>query len=189
MKGNPEIAAAIDLRVRQLAVHRLSDSALVDHMVGYMADLQCLWTSTSDEELAELCDAYPGFMRYATLMENMSEAMRTGVGVPAHVKQLSPLAEPLKRAMNELLTHGADLERSFQQRIDESRASRFQTKAVQVPAYDTADLDGLYIKWCAAVEQLIADVGASDGSDQVQQLLRQAFKDMSNRIDRLHKNS
>jgi hypothetical protein len=166
MKESRQIAAAIDLRVRQLAVHNLSDSALVDHMVGYMADLQRLWNSTTDEELAALCDEYPGIVRYATLMENLSEALRTGVSVPAHVKQLTPFPEPLKRAMEKLLPDGAALERSFQERMDESRASRFQTKTIQAPAYDTADLDDLYVRWCAVVEQLIADLGASKVSDQ-----------------------
>lgn len=59
MKSSREIAVAIDLRVRQLAVHRLSDSALVDQMVGYMGDLQQLWTSTTDQELAALCEEFP----------------------------------------------------------------------------------------------------------------------------------
>ncbi len=186
MKVNCDIAAAIDLRVRQLAVNKLSDSALVDLMVGYMADLQRLWTSTTDEELAALCDEYPGFVRYATLMENVSEALRSGVDVPAHVKHLSPFAEPLKRKIEKLLTDGAALERSFQQRLDESRATRFRTKTLHDQPPNTTDLDGLCGKWRTEVRQLIVDVSTSDGSDQAHQL-RQAFEDMSNRIDQLQK--
>jgi hypothetical protein len=87
MTANRRIAAGIDQRVRQLAGQNWSDSALVDQMVAYMADLQALWNSTTDEELDVLCEEYPGFVRYATVMESLSEALRTGVGVPAHVKQ------------------------------------------------------------------------------------------------------
>ena len=75
MKANRRIAAGIDQRVRQLAGQNLSDSALVDQMVAYMADLQALWNSTTNEELDTLCEEYPGFVRYATVMENLSEAL------------------------------------------------------------------------------------------------------------------
>jgi len=123
MKANRWIAAGIDQRVRQLAGQNLSDSALVDQMVAYMADLQVLWNSTTDEELDALCEEYPGFVRYATVMENLSEALRTGVGVPAHVKQMPRLPEHMKEPMQRLLTEGAALERRLQQWIDESRAA------------------------------------------------------------------
>src|ERR1019366_9718513 len=99
MKNSRQIAAAIDLRVRQLAAQTASDSALIDQMVGYMADLQRLWISTTDVELATLCEEYPGFLRYATLMENLSEALRTGVGVPPHIQQLPRLPDHFKRVM------------------------------------------------------------------------------------------
>lgn len=59
MTANRRIAAGIDQRVRQLAGQNLSDSALVDQMVAYMADLQALWNSTTDEELDALCEEYP----------------------------------------------------------------------------------------------------------------------------------
>ena len=39
-------------------------------MVAYMAGLQALWNSTTDEELDALCEEYPGLVRYATVMEN-----------------------------------------------------------------------------------------------------------------------
>ena len=62
-----EIAAAIDERVRQLAAQGVSDSALVDQMVGYMQPLQRLWNGTTDDELDELLTAYPGSVSYTHL--------------------------------------------------------------------------------------------------------------------------
>jgi hypothetical protein len=53
-----------------------------------------LWTSASDEELAALSVAFPEFMRYARLMEDMSEALRTGVGVLQGVTDLTRVEEP-----------------------------------------------------------------------------------------------
>ena len=185
MKNSRDIAAAIDLRVRQLAVHRLSDAALVDQMVGYMGDLQHLWTSTSDQELAALCNQFPGFVRYATLMENLSQAMRVGAGVPAHVKHLSPFPQALKLAMEKLLSDGSALERALQQRIDASRAERFRSKTVQTPPYTIADLDAPCRQWHAAVQQLTADLVSIDAPEQAQQLVRKALQEMATRIEHL----
>lgn len=155
-------------------------------MVGHMADLQQLWTATTDEELAALCDEYPGFLRYATLMENLSEAIRTGVGVPAHVQQLSPFPEPINRAIEKLLSEGAALELGLQQRMDESHAARFRAKSIQDLPHETADLDVRYRAWCGAVAQLVAEVSAPD---QARQLIRQAFQDTANRIEALRKST
>jgi hypothetical protein len=76
-----------------------------------------------DDELIALCRQYPGFVRFATLMENLSETMRTGVGVPAHIKDMAPLPEALRQAMIKLMSDGAELERGLQQRIEAGRAS------------------------------------------------------------------
>jgi hypothetical protein len=188
VKSNREIATAIDLRVRQLAVRRLSDSALADQMVGYMGDLQQLWTSTTDRELAALCAEFPGFVRYATLMENVSEALRSGEGVPASLKQLAPLPERVKRVVEQLLSEGVALERAWQQRIDAARAVRFRTKTTQGLRSETADLDARRALWCAAAEQLVAGLSSSNVSDQAQQLVTDAFQDLTRRIEQLRTN-
>jgi hypothetical protein len=140
MSANRRIAAGIDQRVRQLAGQHLSDSALVDQMVAYMADLQALWNSTTDEELDVLCEEYPGFVRYATVMENLSKALRTGVGIPAQVKQLPPLPESMREPIQRLLTEGAAIERRLQQQIDDSRRGRSV-------ADDIAAVEGLLREW------------------------------------------
>jgi hypothetical protein len=64
-----KLAAAIDLRVRQLEVKGLDDAALLEKMVGHILDLQWLWSTVSDEKLAFLCREYPGLYRYGMLME------------------------------------------------------------------------------------------------------------------------
>lgn len=186
MKENRQIAAAIDLRVRQLAAQGVSDSALVDQMFGYVTNLQRLWTSTTDEELAALCEDYPGFVRYATLMENLSEALRTGTGVPAHVKELAPLPDPLKRAMAKLLSEGAELERALQQRIDEGGPRRSRAKVSQGQACETHDLDGRYRDWCATIAPFVAEVRAGGLPEPAQALLLQGVESTAMRLERLH---
>ncbi len=179
IKDNRRIAAAIDLRVRQLAGHHLSDSALVDQMVAYMADLQALWNSTTDEELDALCEEYPGFVRYATVMENLSEALRTGVGVPAHVRQQPRLPEHIKGPMQRLLTEGAALERRLQQRIDDSRGG------LEVD-HEMTDVEVLLRDWSPAVSRLVREVQGSGLAAQAQQPILRAFKDLAASIGQLH---
>ena len=187
MMNSRQIAAAIDLRVRQLAAQTASDSALIDQMVGYMADLQRLWISTTDVELATLCEEYPGFLRYATLMENLSEALRTGVGVPAHIQQLPRLPDHFKRVMEGLLTDGAALERALQQCNDQAHAGRTNDEVIQSLPRGPRDLDRLYRQWSAGVVQFVTEVRGSDLPEPSQQLMLQAFKDIASRIECLQK--
>jgi hypothetical protein len=148
-------------------------------MVAYMAGLQALWNSTTDEELDALCEEYPGFVRYATVMENLSEALRTGVGVPAHVKQMPRLPEHIKEPMQRLLTEGAALERRLQQRIDESRRDRKLGNGM-------SDVEDSLRDWSAAVSRLVREVQGSELAPVAQQPILRAFKDLAASIQQLH---
>ncbi len=186
-KDNQQIAAAIDLRVRQLSVQNPGDSVLIEQMFGYAASLQRLWTSTTDDELVALCRKYPGFVRYATLMENLSETMRTGVGVPAHIKDMAPLPEALKQALIKLMSDGAELERGLQQRIEGGRPRRPQkAKVPEGPLPDRCDLDDRYQQWSSDFAAFVAAAGAAALSSTAQRLLLQGVQSMGMRIEQLH---
>jgi hypothetical protein len=110
------IAAAIDQRVRQLEAKGVSDEALPEHMVGYMLDLQRLWSTTSDELLASLCRAYPGLYRYGMVVEAAFEAEKKKAATQyCHPPELP---DSLKATVARLLTDGATLERGFQAVLD-----------------------------------------------------------------------
>ena len=63
------LAAAMDLRMRQLAEEGVPTQAIIGRITGHLVDLQKIWTSTTHKQLAILCAEYPGFHRFATLME------------------------------------------------------------------------------------------------------------------------
>jgi hypothetical protein len=84
MKNSRQIAAAIDLRVRQLGAQTASDSALIDQMVGYMADLQRLWVSTTDVELATLCEQCSRIVRRANVASRAVAPGRRNSGPRIH---------------------------------------------------------------------------------------------------------
>src|ERR1035441_8329887 len=52
LEDNWEIAVMIDERVGQLTRDAVSDTVLINRMLGYMPALHRLWTSAPDEELA-----------------------------------------------------------------------------------------------------------------------------------------
>jgi hypothetical protein len=44
--------------------------------MGYVPDLHKIWVGTSDQQLMALSNEFPGFYRYALIMEEASEAER-----------------------------------------------------------------------------------------------------------------
>jgi hypothetical protein len=56
------LAAEMDQRVRQITADAPSTTnrALIEQMLGFLPGLQRVWTTTSDDTLANLCSEYPG---------------------------------------------------------------------------------------------------------------------------------
>ena len=103
----------MDQRVRQLAAEGVKGGELLNRMVGHLPDLQRIWLGTNDRQLATLCNDYPGFYEYASLMEEAAEAERANPG-RSRYKDLPQLDEPLKSKLAELLTDAATLEQRYQ---------------------------------------------------------------------------
>jgi hypothetical protein len=115
------LAAAIDLRMKQLTAQWMAASAVIDRMAGHMPDLQRIWTSTSDDQLAALCREYPGFYRYAALMEDAATAERQKPTRP--YDDLPELPDALKEHLSALLSTSAKIERDYQAVLDAADAA------------------------------------------------------------------
>lgn len=109
-------AAAMDLRMRQLAEEGVPRSAIIARMTGYVVDLGTIWNSTTDEQLAALCREYPGFHTYAELMEQAAEVERQKPTRP--YDDLPALPDALKEQLSSLLGAAAQLERDYQSVLD-----------------------------------------------------------------------
>lgn len=116
-----QLAAAMDLRVRQLIEEGVPRPAIVERMTGYVADLGKIWNATTDEQLAALCRDYPGFHTYAVLMEEAAEAERQKPARP--YDGLPELPNALKEQLSSLLGTAAKLERDYQSGLDAAGAS------------------------------------------------------------------
>ena len=164
-------AAAIDLRVRQLEAQGISGRALVDHMLGHMRDLQRIYDTVSDRALLDLCRRFPGFRRYASLMEAMSEKNQEMIATGTHpYADLPELPEPLKTSLTRLLRGGVKLEREFQAAVDAGRADQ------------AGQLTATMRQWAGDLERLVHEFRSSNVPLRTQALVQQIVKAMAERI-------
>ncbi|MCR5860122.1 MULTISPECIES: hypothetical protein [Hyphomicrobiales] len=172
---NHRIAAAIDLRMRQLEKQGIQGAAVVHHMLGYMQGLQQIYDTASDKVLSNLCQRYPGFYRYADMMESMSERNQQMIEAGTHpYRDLPELPEKLKRSLAALMASAADLERAFQSAVDCGDFARHVDQ-----------LDSLKRQWGADLQRLVELFRSSDVAPQSQLIVQSALKAMAERINRL----
>lgn len=174
MPDSREVAAAIDQRVGQLEAQGIRGRALVDHMLGHMHDLQRLYETVPDHVLLDLCRRFPGFERYALLLEEVSEKNGVMIAAGTHpYGELPELPESLKSSLIHLMRGGVELERLFQAFVEAGRA-------------DQADkLTAMRRTWAADFQTLVSDFRASDVPPQAQAVVQQVVKAMAERIERM----
>ena len=107
-------------------------------------------------------------------MEDMSEALRTGVGVPPGVTDFPPAEEPYKGLLQGLLATGATLEQQLQYRKDERLADK------------DVLLETLYRRWRSAVPHFVASLRSSSLHPRAQSMIVQVLEEMTARIENLH---
>lgn len=152
MADHRQRAAAIDLRMRQLAEQTMTKAAIIGSMAGYVTDLGTVWNVTSDEQLAALCDAYPGFRAYAALMEDAAAVERQKPARP--YDDLPELPDALKEQLSSLLGTAAKLERDHQAVLDAA--------AAPAPMAWHQSLSGLHVRWDADLARFRAAILQAD---------------------------
>jgi hypothetical protein len=171
-----KLAAAIDLRVQQLEAKGLDDTALLEQMIGHILDLQWLWSTVSDEQLAFLCREYPGLYRYGMLMEEAAEAeskkAKTAYG------HLPELPDSVKATVAQLLTDGATLERGLQTILNE-QGQRDMWLEIEI-------MEGHHEHWVAQYAGLANESRDANVPEESHAMLKQIFEPMSQRINHLH---
>lgn len=175
MNNFRKIAGTIDTRVRQLENSGVNGSELLHRMIGHLPDLQNIWVNTSDRQLATLCEDFPGFYTYASLMEEAAEAERANPVRPAY-KDLPQLSDALKAQVAQLLTDAATLERGYQTLIDSRRGK------------DTSQLNKLnelHRKWLADRKQFTDALKKQGLPKAASDYAEPIFSKMADRIDSL----
>jgi hypothetical protein len=174
MPDASQIAAAINLRVRQLEAQGMTGIALANHMIGHMQDLHRIYNTTSDRTLCDLCCRFPGFERYARLMEEVSEQNQAMMAAGAHpYGDLPELPEPLKASLLHVMHAAAELESEFQAAIDDGREDQAER------------LTAMRRRWADDLRKLVLEFRSSGLPLRTQALVQQAVKAVAERIERM----
>ena len=170
-----QLAAAIDLRVRQLAEEEVPRSAIIERMTAYVVDLGKIWNSTTDEQLATLCREYPGFHTYAVLMEEAAEAERQKPARP--YDDLPEFPDALKEQLSSLLSTAAKLERDYQSVLNAAGTS--------APVSWLLPLSRLHAQWQADLTCFRAAIQCAGVPQKSHDMVLPALERMAQQIGRL----
>jgi len=177
MKDLRLMAAAMDVRMRQLETEGVAGVEIVNRMAGHLPDLQRIWTSTSDDDLQQLCREFPGFFRYASIMEDAFEADRANPASPH--RDLPAFPEPFRSQLDSLLKAAATLELNYQSVLD-SRDPAALGKEVDA-------LDALHAGWRAVRLGFIGAAAAAGIPARSIEILTVGLDAMAQRIAQLER--
>jgi len=170
------LAAKMDQHMQQLAGQGVNDPpAIINRMMGYVPDLHRIWTGTTDEQLMALSDEFPGFYRYALIMEEASEAERNKVSRP--YDGMAPFSEPQRQLAAQLLTMAATLERGYQAILGCTDPQAAQTR--------THEMNKLHRQWLSDLERFKSSLRKQGAEPMALEYMNEAFGRLAERIEKL----
>ena len=139
------LAAKMDQHMQQLAAQGVNDApAIINRMMGYVPDLHKIWVGTSDDQLIALSNEFPGFYRYALIMEEASEAECNKASRP--YDGMAQFPEQHKQLAAQLLATAATLERGYQALLGSGN--------LQVVQPQVNEMDKMHQQWLSDLERL-----------------------------------
>jgi hypothetical protein len=171
------LAATMDVRMRQLETEGVSGPEIVNRMAGHLPDLNRIWTSTSDEELQGLCLEFPGFFRYASIMEDAFEADRKNPASP--YRDVQALPEPLRTQIDAVLKAAATLELNYQSVLDSKDPAALRKEADA--------LNALHVGWRAVRMGFVGAAAAAGIPARSIEILTVALDATARRIGELQR--
>ncbi|AEV26874.1 hypothetical protein Dsui_2523 [Azospira oryzae PS] len=170
------LAAKIDQHMQQLAAQGVSEAhAIVNRMMGYVPDLHKIWVGTSDQQLMALSREYPGFYRYAHIMEEASEAERNKTSRPYDGP--AEFSEEHKQRTAQLLLTAATLERGYQAFRGSGNLQVFQQQV--------NELGRLHRQWLADLDSFKDSLRAQGVEPRALEYVNEAFRHLAERIKQL----
>ena len=170
------LAAKIDQHMQQLAAQGVSEAhAIINRMMGYGPDLHRIWVGTSDQQLMALSREFPGFYRYARIMEEASEAERRKASRP--YDGMAEFSEQHKQMGAQLLTTAATLERGYQAFRASGSLQDFR------PQLDA--LGRLHRQWLSDLEAFKDSLRTQGAEPKVLEYVNEAFGRLAERIKQL----
>jgi hypothetical protein len=166
-------AAKMDQHMQQLAAQGVHDApTIIQRMMGYVPELHRIWTGTTDDQLLALSHEFPGFYRYARIMEEAFEAERQKASRP--YDNVAPLSEPYRQQGVDLLTTAATLERGYQ-----ALRGRGHRPGVQS---QVQEMEKLHQQWLADLERFKTALRAQGAEPRALEYVNEAFGHIAERI-------
>ena len=170
------LAAQMDQHMQQLAAQGVNEApAIINRMMGYVPDLHRIWVGTSDDQLLALSNEFPGFYRYALIMEEAFEAERNKAARP--YDGMVPLSENHKQLASQLLTTAATLERGY---LALRGSGNRQVSQAQVN-----ELDQRHRQWLADLASFKSALQAQGADPKALAYMNEAFERLAERIKKL----
>lgn len=169
-------AAKLDQRMQQLCAQGVNDAhAIINLMIGYVPDLHEIWVGTSDDELIALSKEFPGFYRYAMIMEEASEAERNRASRP--YDGMAQFPEQYKQMAAQLLATAATLERGYEAFLGSGNLKVFQPQV--------NELGKLHRQWLADLASFTSSLRAQGADPKALEYVNEAFGRLAERIKKL----
>jgi hypothetical protein len=170
------LAAKIDQHMQQLAAQGVCEAhTIINRMMGYVPDLHKIWVGSSDQQLMALSHEFPGFYRYARIMEEASEAERNKASRP--YDGLTEFSEEHKQRVGQLLTMAATLERGYQAFHGSGGLQIFQPQL--------SELNKLHRQWLADLDHFKNSLRALGVEPKAMEYVNEAFGRLVERIKKL----
>ena len=170
------LAAKIDQHMQQLSAQGVNDAhAIINRMMGYGPDLHRIWVGTSDDQLIALSNEFPGFYRYALIMEEASEAERNKAS--RSYDRMAEFSEHHKQLASQLLTTAATLERGYQAYRGSGNLQVFQPQV--------NELGRLHRQWLSDLDSFKSSLCAQGAEPKVLEYVNEAFGRLTERIKQL----
>ena len=170
------LAAKMDQHMQQLAAQGVNDApAIINRMMGYVPDLHKIWVGTANDQLIALSNEFPGFYRYALIMEEASEAERNKGSRP--YDGMAPFSEQHKQLAAQLLTTAATLERGYQAFLGRGNPQVIQPQV--------NEMDKLHQQWLSDLEGFKSSLRAQGAELMVLEYVNEAFGRLAERIKKL----
>ena len=170
------LAAKMDQHMQQLAAQGVNDApAIINCMMGYVPDLHKIWVGTSDDQLIALSNEFPGFYRYALIMEEASEAERNKASRP--YDGMAQFPEQHKQLAAQLLATAATLERGYQAFRGSGNLQVFQSQV--------NEMDKMHRQWLADLESFKSSLHVQGADPKALAYVNEAFGRLAERINKL----
>jgi hypothetical protein len=170
------LATKIDQHMQQLSAQGVNDAhAIINRMMGYVPDLHKIWVAASDDQLVALSNEFPGFYRYALVMEEAFEAERIKASRP--YDGIAQLPEQHKQLVTQLLTTAATLERGYLAFRGSGNLQVFQPQV--------NEMRQLHRQWLSDLERFKNSLRALGAEPKALEYVNEAFGRLAERIKKL----